>query len=176
MKWYKFNINDFTDELYSEYYSLLSNERREYVDSLKIETDRKRTVAGEMLVKIALGLRNETILRTDEGQPYIAGMDNHFSISHSGNFAVCAIDKCKIGIDIEEIRNIDIKAAKRFCNEKELEYVGNDINRFFEIWTAKEATYKMMGGKIKNFKDIDTFNVNKQYCSFLDHIVCIVRE
>ena len=176
MKWFKFNINDFTEVLYAEYYFLMSSERREYTDSLKSDADRKRTVAGEMLARIALGNNNATILKTAEGKPYAEEININFSISHSGNFAVCAVDENKIGIDIEEIRDVDLKTAKRFCNEKELEYIGDSINRFFEIWTAKEAAYKMLGGKIKNFKDIDIFKINKQYVKFLDYVVCIVKE
>ena len=73
---------------------------------------------------------------------------------------VCAVHNIPIGIDVEEIRPIDLLIAKRVCDEEELKYIfgylPNDedfkfsedlavLKRFFEIWTAKEAHSKCVG-------------------------------
>ena len=105
MKWYKFNINDLTDELYEKYFSLMSRERQEYTSSLLKESDRKRTVAGEMLARRLLAEICESteegiVLRKDKnGKPYAVGLNVNFSISHSGDIAVWAVDTKPIGID-----------------------------------------------------------------------------
>lgn len=178
MKWFKYDINNLDLALYERYFSLMSKERKGYVNFLKNEADRKRTVAGEMLIKTALCDDTLSILRDEHGKPYIKDSNLHISISHSGDFAVCAIDEKPIGIDIEQIRDIKLKTAEKFCNEKELMYINecDGISRFFEIWTAKESAYKMLGGSIKNFKEIDTLKLNKEYFKFSDYTVCIVTE
>ena len=178
MQWFKFDINDLNDLLYEKYFNLMGKERQEYVNSFKTESDRKRTVAGEMLIKVALCDDTLSILRDEHGKPYIKDSKLYISISHSADFAVCAIDEKPIGIDIEQIRNINLKTAEKFCNEKELMYINecDSISRFFEIWTVKESAYKMLGGGIKNFKEIDTLKLNKDYFKFSDYTVCIVTE
>ena len=178
MQWYKININDLTADLYEKYYNLMTNERKEYVSSFKNTDARKRTVAAEMLIKNAIGDDNLLITKDQHGKPFIKDCNKHINISHSGDYAACAISNSPVGIDIEKLRDINIKAAEKFCNSAELDYIYSfdSTNRFFEIWTAKEAAFKLCGGKEKNFKLIDTFNINKQYFRFLDYIVCIATE
>ena len=175
MVWFKYNINDLTEEQYTKYYNLLSHERKNYVSSLKNQSAKKQTVAAEMLIKTALKDDTALILRDESGKPYIKNRDIYISISHSYNYAVCAIDDKPIGIDIEKIRDINLKTAKKFCSSKELLYINevNSISRFFEIWTAKEATYKLLNGKIKKFKDIDVLNRKRQYFNFDNYTVCV---
>ena len=178
MQWLKFNINNLTEPIYEKYFFLMSKERQEYVNSLKNESDRKRTVAGEMLIKTAICDDEAKILKDSCGKPYIKNSNLHISIGHSGDFAVCAISEKPIGIDIEKSRDIRLETAKKFCNEEELKYINecDNQNRFFEIWTAKEAAYKMSGGSIKNFKVIDTLKLNKKHFKFNDYTVCVVTE
>lgn len=183
MKWYKFNINNLTDELYEKYFSLMSRERQEYTSSLLKESDRKRTVAGEMLARRLLAEICESteegiVLRKDKnGKPYAVGLNVNFSISHSGDFAVCAVDTKPIGIDIEKSRAVNLKTAYRFCNKNEINYIFESdkeaLPRFFEIWTAKEAAYKLQG--VTDFKKIDTLKLNKQYYKFDGYITCIIN-
>lgn len=177
MQWYKININDITTDLYEKYYGLMTDERKSYVSSFKNEAARKRTVAAEMLIKNALDDDNIEITKDEYGKPFIKNSNKYLSISHSGDYAVCAVSDRPIGIDIEKHRDINIKTALKFCNDAELEYIYKlDTNtRFFEIWTAKEAAFKLNGGKEKDFKLIDTFKINKQYFRFTDYTVCIAE-
>lgn len=189
MKWYKYDIRNFTQEEYEKWYSLMSKERQKKVDSLKLDDDKKRTVAGEMLVKKELARLIEivpekiSIYNDKNGKPYAENCGLEFNISHSENIAVCAIDKNKIGIDVEKIRPINLKVAKRICNTDELNYLfgfsptDNDfkyteeieiLSRFFEIWTGKEAYGKCMGTGLKDliklpFNKIDFFQITDGY-------------
>ena len=184
MKWFKRNINELTDEQYNKYFGLMIDERKKYITSLASLEKKKQSVTGEMLVKIGVSSllninENEiTISTKNNGKPYTNVKNIHFSISHSADYAVCAIDNAPIGIDIEKIGPVNLKVIERFCNEGEIEYIKSDdsVNRLFEIWTAKEAAYKMLDGKIKDFKKIDTSKLNKEYFYLDNYVVCIVKE
>lgn len=166
MKWYKYNIKDLSDSEYNKWYLLMSNEKRQRVNRLRFGDDKKRTVAGEMIARKAVfewcGIQPDKIIFDTgvHGKPYAVGLDVEFNISHSGNMVVCAVNDKPVGIDIEQIRPIDLTIAKRICTNDELIYLfGHEaaetdftytdnvdiLSRFFEIWTAKEAYGKCIG-------------------------------
>ena len=54
MKWFKFDIRNLSDDEYFMYYSTLSSDRLEKIDSLKNYKDKKLSLAGEILAKKAV--------------------------------------------------------------------------------------------------------------------------
>jgi len=129
------------------------------------------------------------ISRNDFGKPYI---DNNlsFNISNSGNLVICAgaLD-CKVGIDIEKVRPVNIKHFKKVFTSNEMKMIKNATNhsrKFFELWTKKESVMKADGrGLTINPKDIKIENCYgdieesdkrwyiKQIKEFKDYIGCI---
>lgn len=186
MKWLKYDIRQLKDNEYKEYLSGLSKERKDYIMGNKNENDRKLSLMGEILVKKAvaefcgISAYDIEIQKDQNGKPYIVNLGINISISHSGDYVVCAVDNKPIGIDIEKIRDINLNVSKRFCNTDEYNYIfSNECNmpeRFFEIWTAKEAEFKRLGGGKINFKTINTMELNKKYFRFSDYLVCISAE
>lgn len=99
------------------------------------------------------------------GKPYFPSeKDLHFSISHSGKYWICMFDIEDVGVDIEDYSNKNmsltryIDISNRFFTEDEKKYVLGDLNeiqnqeldegtknRFFRIWTSKEAYMKYTG-------------------------------
>lgn len=166
MKWYKYNIRNFTDEEYAYWYSLMNEDKKQRVDRYRFCDDKKRTVAGEMLARRAIAewcnVRQESISFAigEYGKPYAIDLDVEFNISHSGDMVVCAVDDYPVGIDIEKIRPIDLSIAKHICTDEELIYIFGHkpteedyvytedmeiLTRFFELWTVKEAYGKCNG-------------------------------
>ena len=171
MKWYKYDIRDLTNAEYNKWYSLMSEDKQHRVDRFHFVDDKKRTVAGEMLARKAIaewcGVAPESISFgiKEHGKPYAKDLAVEFNISHSGEMVVCAVDDKPIGIDIEQIRPIDLTVAKRICTDEELLYLFGRtstehdftyttdteiLTRFFELWTAKEAYGKLIGEGILN--------------------------
>ena len=185
MKWFKVSINEITSEEFLDFYNLMTDKRKEDIKSLTKDSDKKLSIAGEMLAKKGLaelsGINADKIIieKTPSGKPETSLGGYHISISHSGDYAVCAIDISPIGIDIEKIREVNIKTSKRFCNNEEIDFIYSSKNgafhRFFEIWTAKEAEFKRCSDNSKSFKDINTAEIIKEYKSFEDYIVCISK-
>lgn len=196
MEWFKYDIRQMTDDEYSKWYSLLSVGKKKRVDSFFYIDDKKRTVAGEMLARKAIAekcnvLPEEIEFTADEyGKPAVRNLPVHLSISHSGNMAVCVVDDTPVGIDVEQLRPVELKIAKRFFNADEQIYLfGREpvetdfcysdddgvMLRFFEIWTAKEAFVKYTG---KGLEDIGrpVEGVNCQKFRFDDYLLTIVSE
>ena len=197
MKWYKYDIRDLTDGEYRRWYSLMSKEKHQRVDKFRFVDDKKRMVAGEMLARKAIadkcGVNTGSILfdTTAYGKPYAVGLAVEFNISHSADMVVCAVDDKPVGIDIEKIRPIDIKAAKHFCTDKELNYLFGHtpteqdftytenpeiLTRFFKLWTAKEAYGKLSGKGISCHDKLDIKKYIK-YCFRNDeYVISILKK
>jgi len=113
------------------------------------------------------------------GKPYFSDPELeriYFSRSHSKGHEVVCFSEKEIGIDCEntkmrpgiEVRYMDI--AVRCFTEDELEYVreaaaesgraeGDPLERFFEVWTAKEAYMKYTGnGFSEGFRTFSVLN------------------
>lgn len=73
---------------------------------------------------------------------------------------VCVKDDEPVGIDIKNIRPLDLKVAKHACTDEELIYLFGHtpteqdfsyttdqvlLTRFFKRWTKKEAFYEYIG-------------------------------
>ena len=166
MKFFEYNIRDLSDECYIHYYSLMSEEKKRRVDRFRFEDDKKRTVVGEMLARQSIsewcGVPEESIVFeiSEHGKPYAKDLNVEFNISHSADMVVCVSDDIPVGVDIEKIRPVDLNTAKRIFDEKEIRYIfecipdAEDYNhylndavlqRFFELWTKKEAYGKLVG-------------------------------
>lgn len=175
MIWDKFDIRNLSNDEYFKWYSLMCEEKKKRVDRFRFADDKKRTVVGEMVARTMIAkycnVLPESIMFDigEHGKPYVVELDVHFNISHSSNMVVCAVSDKPVGIDIEQIRPIDLRVAKRVFNEDELQYLfgfsptdkdftlsedTSILTRFFEVWTAKEATVKCSGIGIADIKNV----------------------
>lgn len=80
--------------------------------------------------------------------------DIHFNISYTSGVWTFAISSKEVGVDIERIRDCKEEIIKRFYSQEEQTYV-NQIKelrnqRFYEVWTKKEAYTKFTGQGVKN--------------------------
>lgn len=155
MELFWYNIREMDDAAYLEALSLMSAERRKQVSELAMEQDRKRAAAGELLARRALGeklgmdAKDVALQYDEEGRPCVEGAAQHLSIGQSGLYVVCAVSECPIGMHIEVVRGAEEKFMRRVCTDKEWDYVrpydDGGYERFWEIWTAKEAIFKLTG-------------------------------
>lgn len=90
-----------------------------------------------------------SIARHEQGKPYFPSHPHcHFNLSHSGSFALCALDDQPVGADIEVIRPHHLKLAQRICCAEELlwlEEQPDKIAALCQLWTGKEALVKYHG-------------------------------
>lgn len=85
---------------------------------------------------------DEPILRSPNGKPYLASGALHFSVTHTDGLLAVAVSKQEVGIDAERPTTRRIDALKsRLAPEEQDE-------DFYELWTAKEAYVKHLGGTL----------------------------
>lgn len=87
---------------------------------------------------------------TAHGKPFFpARPDFHYSISHSGEWVVCAVGAMPLGVDIQEERPVR-PAVFRALSQQEQASLSelDDLARFpafFDLWCLKEAYAKATG-------------------------------
>ncbi|MBE5816175.1 MAG: 4'-phosphopantetheinyl transferase superfamily protein [Clostridiales bacterium] len=86
----------------------------------------------------------------EKGKPYVSNFENiHFNISHTKNACAGIFAPFEVGIDTELIRPAELAISRRFFTPNEAEYISGaphlSDERFFEVWTKKEAYIKLTG-------------------------------
>jgi len=148
--------------------TLLNNEEYEryinYHPKRLIEILMTRKILHEFLTK-------HKILYKQNGKPYLEPNDYHISISHSFPFAVLAVSKYKIGIDLEKIKPKIIDIKHKFVNN-ELSYipVTKEKEYLTIIWCIKESLYKLHESNFPSMRE--NYEVFKFTLNDLDNIKC----
>ena len=107
-----------------------------------------------------------TLFQYDQnGAPYLTD-GRYISISHTKDKAAVVIALKPVGIDLEHYQNKIKKIAPRFIHQNEISDIQklNDIKYLTQIWTAKEALYKIFHKKGIHFKNqlqVDKFDREK---------------
>lgn len=153
LQWY--DIRELTEDAALAVMGMMDESRRRRVADIAGEDDRKRTVAGELLARQMLAARlgcpeKDVPLSWDElGKPSVEREGVYVSVSHSGAWAVCVTADAPVGVDLEVVRSAQEKFMRRVCSQQEMACIrpgdDGDCRRFWEIWTAKEALFKLTG-------------------------------
>ncbi|MEO8567732.1 MAG: 4'-phosphopantetheinyl transferase superfamily protein, partial [Ginsengibacter sp.] len=116
--------------------------------------DRQRSLFSKLLLINGLRIMGMDSLSIDElkftrfKRPYFNN-NIDFNISHSGDYIICAISRRhKIGVDIEEVKEIPFDDFENEFSFKEMTAImnsDNNMNSFYTLWTQKEAFLKAIG-------------------------------
>ena len=160
---------------------LLEKARRTRLARIKNPKVRAECIAAGMLLREALadygypvGDKPLSIRYDEHGKPELSAQaddpDNcktapYFSLSHSGNIVVCAVDDEPVGADVQVVKKVSVRLPKRVLSESELnkyqelltDGTEEDTRRYFTIrWTEKESIAKLIGKGIGlDFKTIE---------------------
>lgn len=135
------------------------------------EKDRNRFVICRSILKFVLAahtkldVNNINLDYQINKKPYLASHPSlHFNVSHSEEFAVIAISRNLVGIDIEyKAKDLDFNnLLPDIFNNNEILDIQNAANKeyaFYSLWTRKEAFVKALGKGIDDdFKNIPCLN------------------
>jgi len=89
------------------------------------------------------------------------------SISYSYPYIVCIIDNQPIGIDIEEMKDLDYKYLAKNFTTNEFNQV-TTLKDFYEIWTKKESYTKLIGEGLMN--GLDCYDVTQNLRFLKKHV------
>lgn len=154
------------EKRYQAAYDAASPERKARADRYRREEDRRLSLGAELLLRHALrqeGIKElPPILRDAGGKPRFADCPWRFSLSHSGELALCALSPCEVGCDAEQITQADLAVAGRYFRREEYEDLLSrspaEQNRlFFRYWTLKESFLKATGRGLS--LPLDSFRV-----------------
>lgn len=170
------DINDVSQYEYEREYTMLCEEKCRRVEKLRLEDDKKRALAANIAARRAvsdfLGVDADKVKITyaDCGKPICDGC--FISLSHSGDFAVCAVFDSPVGVDIEKLsRNINLELSDKICvNLSELTFACN-TERLIELWSVKEACFKALSPKCKTLSEIKLTVHDADFtCEGISHI------
>lgn len=157
IKLYASSIFTIKNEEINDYASFISKQRRDRIRNFRNTDDMKRSLLAELLVrKIVMNwydLKNSQIFfnLNPFGKPFIKNLPHfQFNLSHSGQWVVFAVGNKAVGVDIQEIREIDLDTVKYLLNEREIyEFLNLAQDKrqeyFFLRWTRKESYLKVIG-------------------------------
>ncbi|MDA1656357.1 MULTISPECIES: 4'-phosphopantetheinyl transferase superfamily protein [Bacillus] len=152
----------YTENQINTYLEQIPISEKKRINRMQKKEDKLRSLSAYLLTRyiICRKLNVEkglfSLYRNPYGRPcLIEDIENwkgDFNISHSGKWIALAISDCaKVGIDIEEVKNIDITdlanfvflngELRRFYRES----IERQIELFYAAWAIKESFFKMIG-------------------------------
>ena len=117
MELFWYNIKEMDAAAYDAALSMMDTERRSRIGDFPNEDDRKRSAAGELLLRQAAAARlgctaeSAPLVWNENGKPGVEGAPFYVSVSHRGPYVVAAAGE----------------------------------HGFWVCWTAKEALFKLTG-------------------------------
>ena len=154
------DIRELGEEFVEWSLRVLPEWRKEQMLKIKHVRGRVQCAVGWMLVALAEEM-DKKWRYNEHGKPYFEGRDNlFFSISHCGSAVAVVIDDEEVGIDIEEVSRYREHLVNYVLNEEEKDKMDKEDKMdkkgmFIEIWTKKEAVFKLLGtGITHEIKDI----------------------
>lgn len=162
MEIYATRIDETKEEELERLCDLIDRKRYDKVSATRHKAARKRSICVGLLLRYSFlkaGNCEEEwmqveIKQGEYGKPFLTNYpDFQYSLSHSGEWAVCATDTKPVGIDIQEMKHWNLNLAKRFYHEKEYGRLlnqekfstKNQTKAFYSMWTAKESAVKRSG-------------------------------
>ncbi len=147
--------------------NFLSPSERNRADGYHFLKDKNRFIICRTILKILLaehiGLDVDKIILDTHfnKKPYLSSHPSvFFNVTHAGDYAIIAIAKSPIGVDIEYVnKSFDYEEIlPNIFNKIEIDEVINSNDKhltFYRFWTRKEAIVKAIGNGIdENFSKI----------------------
>lgn len=156
---------DFTEDRWSRY---LSDGRRTEAKNRKNEKERQLFLAAEILLNRGLERAGIDVTlpakygRNPYGKPYLIPKGKaEVNWSHSGEYVICAVADCAVGIDLQYTgKEPKETLVRRLLQPGELIFYKNVPDEekkrlFYKYWTIKESFLKAVGTGFHT--SLDTF-------------------
>lgn len=138
----------------------ISKQRQEKVLSYRFSIDKKLSLYSALLTRMEISVLSGVLHQSLHFQSefmhkpmLLSAPYYHFNFSHTKSMILCGIsDTHPIGVDIERIDpSLNIETMKAVLHQTEFQYINSTYSnhertdRFYKIWTQKEAYIKYMG-------------------------------
>lgn len=153
------NISPLRDAaLYEELLRYVPAERQEKIARCGKQEDRRRSLGAGLLLEYGLrslgcsllplvpGTETVHLVRGAYGKPELSGGTGvHFNLSHAGDYAAAVFDEGEVGIDVEQVRRVNVNVMRRQFTAEENVYLLSEPDAFLRLWTRKESYCKAVG-------------------------------
>jgi len=157
--------------LYSDLIKYFNESDRIKADKFHFEEERNTWLLCHTLLRMVISAKlnidhSEIVITRDRNnKPWLQGNQLYFNISHTReSFAFAISDQLPVGVDIEKVdREIDFRSIiKTFFSSGEIKSIledpGKSRDRFFLLWTRKEALLKALGiGIVDKLKEVEVY-------------------
>lgn len=162
--WFVYNDKIHDPQLLSQYHSLLNHEESAQQKRFHFEKHRHQYLLTRAMVRSVLSLyadeikpENWEFKKNNYGKPFIGNsaltLPLRFNISHTDELIVMAVSLDQdVGVDVEYLPRLGkmLDIASHFFSPSEVEALfdlpeSKQMNRFFDLWTLKEAYIKACG-------------------------------
>ena len=187
MKIYYKRLSRFGEDEYVYYLSMTDDSRKEAIARMRVENDKRRSILGESLARLGISKiigcdeREINFIRTEKGKPICNKEGVFFNVSHCDGTVVCAVDIQNVGIDLERIRKIEARVTDIACTNADKQFIFGEsdygiddiitdkdiLNRFFTVWTAKEAYFKFIGIGVIGLRTVSYSDISSR-CQTLE--------
>ena len=132
----------------------LPPERQRRALACRWEIDGARLACAGFLLQQTLAsagvpISDQVFTKNEWGKPCLVSNAVDFSLSHAGNFCVCALDSSPLGVDVE-LPRISIAVAARCFHPDEAAFLQTlpeeaQKDELLRLWTAKESYLRYPG-------------------------------
>lgn len=103
----------------------------------------------QTLLSAGIPISDQRFTKNEWGKPRLVSGAVEFSLSHAGNFCVCALDASFVGVDVE-LPRISMAVAARCFHPDEVSFLqalpeDRQKDALLRLWTAKESYLKYLG-------------------------------
>lgn len=128
----------------------------ELIENMRSERRQKEVLASRVLINHLCG-HEQQVCYHDNGQPYLSGVNQSVSISHSGEYvAVILSTSIRVGVDLEAYSDKALRVARKFIHVEDVlptELAGSkdwalEVKQHVLAWSAKESFYKYVGSAL----------------------------
>ncbi len=166
------NLNEKIDTtLLDDYECYLSDDCKKKLNKIKSSQHQRDSRYGKLLLLFHLEKYHKIpptrahITLTHLNRPFLTSKHVDFNISHAGgHIIVGTVNQGKIGVDIEQHRQLDINLYTAFLNEDRMRVAKRDNAAFFEYWTQIEAVGKAHGDGIH--ERLKNITINKEAIAY----------
>ena len=168
------NTDELNESILEKTNSLLSIQRQQKVDSLRMIHDKINSTLVYLM--LCFGLKNEYGIKTlpvfgsgKNGKPFLYDYEKiYFNLSHCRNSCACIISDSETAVDIADYRKISDNTAKYFCTNEQFtdaEKSDDKAKALVRLWAMKECFSKISGdGLLMDFKTITEKNFKQIKC------------
>lgn len=169
----------------------ISAEEAERATHFRSAEDRRTYICCHAILRLVLSgkLKTKTsalvLIKGKNNKPYLSGNPFHFNISHTRRAFAIAISDEYTGIDLENIdRKLDMRTildSTFSCRERSFitQDHSSERERFFLLWTRKEAFLKAIGTgiihdlrRIKVSEECNVINRKVEVTGRMDERIC----